>query len=83
MTFRRGIVPAAALLACIVSAAVSHDAQRPRFGDVTRVGEGETMLILVPCLGLPGSALYYACGDVNGLCLYRRQDVSLVVDVEG
>ena len=28
-------------------------------------------------------ALYYVCEDVNGICLYRRQDVSLVVEVEG
>jgi tetratricopeptide (TPR) repeat protein len=30
---------------------------------------------------LPGYALYYVCEDVNGICLYRRQDVSLVVEV--
>jgi tetratricopeptide (TPR) repeat protein len=32
---------------------------------------------------LPGYALYYVCEDVNGICLYRRQDVSLVIEVEG
>jgi len=32
---------------------------------------------------LPGYALYYVCEDVNGICLYRRQDVSLVVEVGG
>jgi len=32
---------------------------------------------------LPGYALYYVCEDVNGICMYRRQDVSLVVDVGG
>ncbi len=30
---------------------------------------------------LPGYALYYVCEDVNGICLYRRQDVSLAVTV--
>ena len=30
---------------------------------------------------IPGYALYYVCEDVNGICLYRRQDVSLIVDV--
>ena len=32
---------------------------------------------------LPGYALYYVCEDVNGICLYRRQDVTLVVEVGG
>ena len=32
---------------------------------------------------IPGYALYYVCEDVNGLCLYRRQDVTLMLDVEG
>ena len=32
---------------------------------------------------LPGYALYYVCEDVNGICLYRRQDVALVVEVGG
>ena len=31
----------------------------------------------------PGYALYYVCEDVNGICLYRRQDVSLTVEVGG
>jgi tetratricopeptide (TPR) repeat protein len=31
---------------------------------------------------IPGYALYYVCEDVNGTCLYRRQDVSLVVTVK-
>ena len=31
---------------------------------------------------LPGYALYYVCEDVNGICLYRRQDVLLMVEVE-
>lgn len=30
---------------------------------------------------LPAYALYYVCEDVNGICLYRRQDVLLVVEV--
>ena len=29
----------------------------------------------------PGYALYYVCEDVNGVCLYRRQDVTLSLDV--
>ena len=31
---------------------------------------------------LPGYALYYVCEDVNGLCLYRRQDVALKLRVQ-
>ncbi len=31
----------------------------------------------------PGYALYYVCEDVNGICLYRRQDVTLKVQVGG
>ncbi len=31
---------------------------------------------------LPGYALYYVCEDVNGICLYRRQDVLLKVEVD-
>ncbi|MHB8522076.1 MAG: tetratricopeptide repeat protein [Limisphaerales bacterium] len=31
---------------------------------------------------IPGYALYYVCEDVNGTCLYRRQDVSLRVTVK-
>ena len=30
-----------------------------------------------------GYALYYVCEDVNGVCLYRRRDVSLTVEVVG
>jgi tetratricopeptide (TPR) repeat protein len=30
---------------------------------------------------IPGYALYYVCEDVNGTCLYRRQDISLQVEV--
>jgi len=30
---------------------------------------------------LPAYALYYVCEDVRGVCLYRRQDVALQVDV--
>ncbi len=33
-------------------------------------------------LEIPGYALYYVCEDVNGTCLYRRQDVSLGVTVK-
>jgi len=32
---------------------------------------------------IPGYALYYVCEDVNGICLYRRQDVTFRVQVEG
>ncbi|MEJ2206974.1 MAG: hypothetical protein P8170_23045 [Gemmatimonadota bacterium] len=28
---------------------------------------------------IPGYALYYVCEDVNGVCMYRRQDVHAVV----
>ena len=31
---------------------------------------------------IPAYALYYVCEDVNGTCLYRRQDVSVRIDVE-
>ncbi|MDA2913410.1 hypothetical protein MYX77_05540 [Acidobacteriia bacterium AH_259_A11_L15] len=31
---------------------------------------------------IPGYALYYVCEDVNGVCLYRRQDVTLELRVE-
>ncbi|RMG49285.1 MAG: tetratricopeptide repeat protein, partial [Acidobacteria bacterium] len=32
-------------------------------------------------VSIPGYALYYVCEDVNGVCLYRRQDVILKVRV--
>ena len=35
------------------------------------------------CYELPGYVLYYVCEDVNGICLYRRQDISLTVEVGG
>lgn len=28
---------------------------------------------------IPGYALYYVCEDVNGICMYRRQDVEVEV----
>jgi hypothetical protein len=31
---------------------------------------------------IPGYALYYVCEDVNGVCMYRRQDVQAVVHPE-
>ena len=30
----------------------------------------------------PGYALYYVCEDVDGTCLYRRQDVELELEVK-
>jgi hypothetical protein len=30
---------------------------------------------------IPAFALYYVCEDVKGTCLYRRQDVSVRVEV--
>jgi len=30
---------------------------------------------------IPAYALYYVCEDVNGTCLFRRQDVEIVVEV--
>jgi tetratricopeptide (TPR) repeat protein len=30
---------------------------------------------------IPGYALYYVCEDVNGTCLYRRQDIKLKIKV--
>jgi len=32
---------------------------------------------------VPGYALYYVCEDVNGTCLYRRQDVAIELEVSG
>jgi hypothetical protein len=32
---------------------------------------------------IPGYSLYYVCEDVDGLCLYRRQDLELQVAVRG
>ena len=29
----------------------------------------------------PAYALYYVCEDVNGVCMYRRQDVELSVEI--
>jgi len=34
-------------------------------------------------VAVPGYALYYVCEDVNGTCLYRRQDVTVELDVSG
>ena len=30
---------------------------------------------------IPAYALYYVCEDVNGICMYRRQDLQLAVAV--
>lgn len=30
---------------------------------------------------IPAYALYYVCEDINGICLYRRQDLAISVDV--
>ena len=30
---------------------------------------------------VPGYTLYYVCEDVNGVCMYRRQDVEIPVRV--
>ena len=30
---------------------------------------------------IPAYALYYVCEDVNGACLYRRQDISIKVEI--
>ena len=32
---------------------------------------------------IPAYVLYYVCEDVDGTCLYRRQDVSLRINVAG
>jgi hypothetical protein len=32
---------------------------------------------------IPGYALYYVCEDVNGVCMYRRHDVSVTIPVAG
>ncbi len=32
-------------------------------------------------VALPAYALYYVCEDVNGLCLYRRKDIRVTVEV--
>ncbi|HEX2714055.1 MAG TPA: hypothetical protein VHM88_17815, partial [Candidatus Acidoferrales bacterium] len=32
-----------------------------------------------PAVTLPAYALYYVCEDVNGVCMYRRQDVAITV----
>ena len=32
---------------------------------------------------VPGYALYYVCEDVDGTCLYRRQDVAIELQVLG
>jgi hypothetical protein len=32
---------------------------------------------------VPAYALYYVCEDVNGVCLYRRQDIKLTVKLAG
>lgn len=31
---------------------------------------------------IPACALYYVCEDVDGTCVYRRQDVTLAVQVK-
>jgi hypothetical protein len=33
-------------------------------------------------VSIPAYALYYVCEDVNGTCLYRRQDVIFAVQVK-
>jgi len=30
---------------------------------------------------VPGYALYYVCEDVNGVCMYRRRDVNVPLQV--
>ncbi len=31
---------------------------------------------------IPGYALYYVCEDVNGVCMYRRQDITVTIPVK-
>ena len=33
----------------------------------------------VPAVTLPAYAVYYVCEDVNGVCMYRRQDVPITI----
>ncbi len=30
---------------------------------------------------IPGYALYYVCEDVNGVCMYRRHDITVTIPV--
>jgi hypothetical protein len=32
-------------------------------------------------IAVPGYALYYVCEDVNGVCMYRRRDVNVPLQV--
>jgi len=32
-------------------------------------------------IAIPGYALYYVCEDVNGICMYRRRDVNVALQV--
>lgn len=52
LSFRLGLLSVLVLL----GAATAEPPQRPRFGAYSKVGVGETTLILVPCLGCDGRA---------------------------
>ena len=32
-------------------------------------------------VSIPGYALYYVCEDVNGVCMYRRHDITVTIPV--
>ena len=31
---------------------------------------------------IPGYALYYVCEDVNGVCMFRRHDITVTIPVK-
>ena len=55
--------------------AVSQETRKVEFELYS--GEGSEAPVTVP-----GYALYYVCEDVNGTCLYRRQDVLIEAEVD-
>jgi hypothetical protein len=68
-------VGAGSLAAPLPLEAVSDETRRVEFE--LRVPEDATPGIV----DVPAYALYYVCEDVNGTCLYRRQDVPVAVEV--
>jgi hypothetical protein len=67
-------VSARALVAPSADTEVSQETRTIEY-DVTMPSAGSAVTI-------PGYALYYVCEDINGVCMYRRHDITVTIPVK-